>query len=183
MSRVPRAAGCAALLACAVAALACGYTIERSHGALSSDAPRLSIETLDNDSKEPGLERMVSEALRREWSRRGHFRVVHDPAKADWVLEGRVLPLRITTRTLSSVVLALEQTVTLQLELDLVERGEAGSPSVRRRLPGSLLVESEIFFASADIEATRKNRTEALRRVADLVAERAADVVLREATP
>ena len=35
----------------------------------------------------------------------------------------------------------------------------------------------EIYFASADLEATRKNRSEAIHRVAGLVAERVVDAV------
>lgn len=174
-SRIGSLSGLALLVA---AALACGYTIERAPSALSPDAPRLSIRTLDNSSVEPGLDRLVSEALRREWSRRGRVRLVSDPAHADWVLSGRVLPLVIQTRTLSSVVLALEQTVTLRVELDLVTPAAAGAS--RRRLPRQLLGESEIYFASADLEATRKNRQEALRRVAGLVAERVVDAVTDE---
>jgi hypothetical protein len=163
------------LLPLLAASLACGYTIERASSAVSPDAPRLSIRTLANDSAEPGLERLVSEALRREWSRRGHFRLVGDPEDADWVVSGRVLPLMIQTRTLSSAVLALEQTVTLRVELDVTGR-QAGALRAWR-LPGPLSTESEIYFASADLEATRKNRTEALRRVAELVAERVADAI------
>ena len=158
--------------------MACGYTVERAASAAAPDAPRLAIETLANDSAEPGLERMVTEALRREWLRRGRFRLVGDPAGADFVMSGRVRPLLIQTRTLSSVVLALEQTVWLQIDLEVL-----GPASSARVLPGRLLRESEIYFASADLEATRKNRSEALRRVAGLVAERAADLVDREVVP
>jgi hypothetical protein len=168
-----------ALLLLVAASFACGYTVERAASAAAPGAPRLSIRTLRNDSSEPGLERLVSDAMRREWSRRGHFRLVADPEDADWVVSGRVLPLTIQTRTLSSAVLALEQTVTLRVELDLTGRG-AGEAPRRRRLPNQLSTESELYFASADLEATRKNRTEALRRVAELVAERVADAVAGE---
>lgn len=171
----------AGLALLATAGFACGYTVDRAPSALSDDAPRLSIRTLDNESSEPGLDRLVSDALRREWMRRGRVRLVGDPARADWVISGRVLPLHIQTRTMSSVVLALEQTVTLRIELEWTTRSAAGS--TRQLLPGQLLGESEIYFASADLEATRKNRVEALRRVAGLVAERVVDVVDAEDWP
>ena len=164
------------------AALGCGYTVERASSAASPDAPRLSVRTLDNDSAEPGLDRLMSEALRKEWSLRGHFRLVADPQRADIVVEGRVLPLLIRARTLSSVVLAIEQTVTLRVELAWM--ASAGDRAGRRRpMSPRLLTESEIYFASADLEASRKNRKEALRRVAGLIAERAADVLASEARP
>ena len=160
----------------------CGYTVERHAGPQDAAAPRLAIVTLDNDSTEPGLERLVSEALRRETLRRGRYRLVEDPASADFVLRGRVLPVERTTQTLSSVVLALEQTVTLALELELEQRGQ-GAPGAsdesgsRVPLPRTTLRESEMFLASADVEAARKNRSEALRRVAGLLAERTHDAL------
>jgi len=139
------------------------------------------LRTLDNDSMEPGLERVVSEALRREWLQRGRYRLVDDPAKADWVLSGRVLPLQVRTETLSPVVLALEHTIELAIELR-IERGRAeGEPS--RELPSASLRESEIYFASPDLEVGRKNRGEALRRIASLIASRAHAVVDREIAP
>ena len=166
-----------ALLVAAV--LGCGYTVERASSAASPDAPRLSVRTLDNDSAEPGLERLMSEALRKEWLRRGHFRLVADPQRADFVVEGRVLPLRVRTQTLSSVVLAIEHSVTLRVELAWM--ASAGELAGRRQLlPTRLLTESEIYLSSADLEASRKNRKEALRRVAGLIAERAADAFASE---
>ena len=151
----------------------CGYRLAEMPGAEAGvAAPRVAIETLRNDSGEPGLDRLVSEALRREWIRRGAYRLVSDPDSADWVLRGRVAAVQTSSQTLSSVVLVLEHTVTLALALQLDER--AGSTI---RLPPSLLRESELYLASADLEVARKNRREALRRVAGLLAERVHDAV------
>jgi len=150
----------------------CGYTVERHAGPSGADAPRIAIVTLDNDSSEPGVERLVSEALRRECLRRGRYRLVDDVSEADGILRGRVLPLAERSQTLSSVVLALEQIVTLSLELELVRPGSATVG-----LKTAQLTESEMFFTSADIEAARKNKTEALRRLSALLAERALDAV------
>jgi hypothetical protein len=159
------------------ACLACGYTVERYAGARDVNAPRIAIATLENDSSEPGVERLVSEALRRECLRRGRYRLVDDAQDADWVLGGRVLPLEKRTQTLSSVVLALEQTVTLRVELELQKPGSAPI-----KLQSAPLFESEIFLASADLEAARKNKTEALRRISGLIAERAHNAVDAEWT-
>jgi len=157
--------------------LACGYTIDRAPPATSPDAPRFAIRTLRNDSFEPGIERVVTSALRRQWQQRARFRLVDDPARAQWVLTGRVLPLLTQPRTLSSVVLALEYSVTLQVELTLEELPQPDRAGKRQPLPAGLLRDTEIYFASADLEATRKNREEALRLIADLIAQRVADVV------
>jgi hypothetical protein len=133
---------------------------------------RIALPTLDNQSSEPGLELLVSDALRREVLRRGAFDVVPRAADADWVLAGSVRPLEIRAQTVSSVVLALEYSVTLSLDLRL--RPSDGKVV---RLPVSALSESEIYLASADIEALRKNRLEALRRVSQLLAGRVHDVL------
>jgi hypothetical protein len=44
------------------------------------------------------------------------------------------------------------------------------------------LTESEFYLASADVEAMRKNRQEALRRVAGLLAQRVHDSLFEAAT-
>jgi len=155
----------------------CGYTIDRAPPAVSPDAPRFAIRTLRNDSFEPGVERLVTQALRRQWMDRARFRLVDDPSAAQWVLTGRVLPLATRPRTLSSVVLALEYSVTVQIELGLEGRSPSGGAGKVQKLPAGLLRETEVYFASADLEATRKNRQEALRLIADLIAQRVADVV------
>lgn len=160
-----------------VVLLACGYTIDRAPSATSPDAPRFLIHTLRNDSFEPGIERVVTNALRRQWQHRARFRLVDDPGGAQWVLRGRVLPLMTQARTLSSVVLALEYSVTVRVELALERLPQPGLARRVQSLPAGLLRETEIYFASADLEATRKNREEALRLIADLIAQRVADVV------
>jgi len=163
-------------LSCA-GALACGYTIDRAPPATSPDAPRFAIRTLRNDSFEPGIERVVTNALRRQWAYRARFQLVEDPGDAQWLLTGRVLPLLTRPQTFSSVVLALEYSVTLQVELALERSPQPGAPRKVRPLPAGLLRDTEIYFASADLEATRKNRAEALQMIADLIAQRVADVV------
>ncbi|MEZ4218867.1 MAG: LPS assembly lipoprotein LptE [Myxococcota bacterium] len=171
------------VLAIALAASGCGYTLVRHAGPLADDAPRMLLRTLDNDSTEPGLERIVSEALRREWLRRGRYRLVADPDAADWLLTGRVLPVQVRTDTLSPVVLAVEQTLTLGVELTVAPLRARKEGAAGAALPTATLRESEIFFSSPDLEVGRKNRREALMRVAALVAERAHDAVDQEIAP
>lgn len=153
---------------------ACGYRLVRSE-----DLPwrRVSVETLDNDSTEPGVELVVSEALRKELLRRGSFRLV-DPGEADVVVGGRVQPVRTRGQSLSSVSLALEYTVTLALDVELREPGGEA-----RSLPAAALSESEIYLASANAEATRKNRQEALRRLSEVLAGRVADALYTGGAP
>ena len=156
---------------------ACSYELVRDARApvarfAGGAGPRIAIVTLDNRSREPGLETLVTRTLRREGLRRGAYRLEEDPARADWVVRGRVEPVTTTAPTLSSFVLVLEQSVTVSLSLELEERD-----GTRHPLPSDLLRESEVFLASADLEVSRKNRREALRRVAALLSERVYDAI------
>jgi uncharacterized protein YaiI (UPF0178 family) len=176
---VPRRAPLAALVVACSALLAsgCGYSLVRYRGSLG-DVRRVAITSLVNDSYDPGLDLVVTDALVREFARRGALVVVDDPDQADLVIGGRVLPLHTSGRSFTSVLLALEYQVTLSLDLQV------------KRRDGSLVKidptaesESELFLASADLEATRKNRDEALRRVSALLAGRVHDALFERLMP
>ena len=157
----------------AVAGLAgCGYQFVR-YGRSLRDVKTLAIRTPRNDSYEPGIEYVVAEALREEAIRRGALRLLESPGAADVRLGGSVLPIETVRAAVSSVVMALEYEVTLKLDLDVTRRDGTRVP-----LDARLLFESERYLASADVEATRKNRTEALRRLAHVLAGRVMDVLL-----
>jgi hypothetical protein len=80
-------------------------------------------------------------------------------------------------RSFSSVVLALEYEVRVQMELELAR------PGTPIALDGRVISESELYLASADVESTRKNRQEALRRIAGVMAVRIHDVMVEVAPP
>jgi hypothetical protein len=154
--------------------LGCGYSFVRYDSGGDSQ-PSLSLRTLENDSTEPGVELLMTEALRREFLRRGALRLVSDPEDADLVIRGRVLPLLTRSRSFSDVVLALEYDVTCSLELWVGRRD--GSTL---ELDPNALRTSEIYLASADVESSRKNREEALRRLSSVLAGRVHDALDRE---
>jgi len=162
-----------ALAATAGLALACGYTWAGSETALGSVAVR----TPQNDSTEAGLEFVVADALRREVLRRSGASLVEDPASADWVVSGRVMPVRIEPASLSPIVLTLEYQLTLTLDL----RARTADGREVLGLPRDMR-ESELYLSSSDIEAERKNRGEALQRVSRLLAARFLDQLGEEGT-
>lgn len=127
---------------------------------------------LRNDSPVPWLDRIMTDALRREMDARGEVVLVNDPNDAELVLRGRVLPLLVRSRSFSSFVAALEYAVTLSLDLEVV----LGTGDIVRLDP-TLLSETEVYLASADIETTRTHQLEALRRLSDLLASRIADSI------
>jgi hypothetical protein len=137
--------------------------------------PRVSVVTLRNDSNEAGVELIVSEALRREILGRGALRLIRDPSDAQFVVRGSVRPLVTRRRSFTGVSLAREYQVTLRLELE-VEDLEHSRPLI----PPRMFIASEIYLASADAEAGRKNRKEVLIYLSALLARRVHDSMDRE---
>jgi hypothetical protein len=150
----------------------CGYRFVRYENALH-EVQTLAIRTPRNQSFEPGIEYVVAQALREEALRRGALRLLESPGSADLRIGGSVLPVETVRAALSSVVLALEYEVTLRLDLEVTRRDGTRVP-----LEARLLFETERYLASADVEATRKNRSEALRRLAHVLAERVMEALL-----
>ncbi len=142
------------------------------------DAETLAIEPLSNESYEPGVEAVVLEALRREALQRSGLRLIEDPEAADIVISGAVSSLIIQPRSFSSVVLALEYEVFLQIQL--AARNGDGEPLV---LDGRAQYERDFYTSSPDIEATRKNRRETIHRMASVLADRVYDSLYESATP
>jgi hypothetical protein len=132
----------------------------------------VAIQTPRNDSFQPGVEYVVADALRRELLRRSGSALVEDPLRADVVVSGRVLPIQTRAQSLSSAIIAREQELTLALDLRAVRRDGSSVP-----LSLGILRESERYLTSADVEAQRKNRDEALRRLAAVLATRFFDDV------
>ena len=149
----------------------CGYHFVRYGGGLG-EVRSVSIRTLRNESYEPGVERVVSDALRREFLRRGAVRLIDDPDSADLVLSGSVERVSIAGRSFDSVILALEFQLTLALDVQAIRRDGTRVAIDRRSMR-----ETERYLASADVEATRKNREEAVRRVASVLAGRVHDAL------
>jgi hypothetical protein len=167
----------AALILISSAVVGCGYQLV-DYARPEGGARRVALPTLRNDSVEPGVELLVADALRREFLRRGAFRLTEDPAAADLVLSGSVLPIRTSSTSFSSVVLALEYQVSLSLDLHARRADGSEVPLDPRSLR-----ETERYLASADVAALRRNREEALRRLASLLAVRVHDEVYEVAAP
>lgn len=153
-----------------VSAAGCsGYHLVHSSDGLGP-VQRVAIQTLQNNSYEPGLDVLVTEALRREFERRGGTTLVSDPAQADLVLAGAVLELHTTVRSFSSIAFALEYQIQMQLALSATRADGSLVP-----LDPSALYEWELYLTSADVQAEHKNRDEALRRLAAVLASRVRD--------
>ncbi|MEN8159913.1 MAG: LPS assembly lipoprotein LptE [Myxococcota bacterium] len=166
-------------LLCVLALLqgACGYSFVRYGGGLG-DIRRVAIRGLTNDTFEPGVEALVSEALTREFRQRGALRLVDDPVAADLVIGGAVKRIEMRRRSFSSVLFALEYEV--RMELDLAIEMRDGTTVA---IDPNALAESERYLASSDVEVTRTNRQEALRRLSGLLAARVHDALYERVAP
>jgi hypothetical protein len=169
--------GGVAVVLASVPLVACGYRMVRYGGGLG-EVRSVAIRTFANDSYEPGVEYTVADALRREFLRRRGIRLIEDPGAADLVLSGRVEDVSVSGRSFSSVLLALEYQLTVDLELHATLRDGSDVPFDARALR-----DSERFLASADVEAQRKNREEAVRRVASVLAGRIYDGLAEALAP
>lgn len=154
----------------------CSYRLVRYEGALGA-LRTIAIAPIENSSYEPGLDLVVTEALLQEFLRRKALTVVDDVEQADLVISGQVLPVRTVSRSFSSSVMALEYETTIQLALQVKQKGVEAPITLRD------LQESEIYLASADLGVTRKNRDEALRRIAVLLAGRSHDLLYEQLAP
>ena len=160
-----------------LASLGCGYSVVR-YGSGLGDVHRIAIRGLTNDSFEPGVEALVSDALAREFAQRGALRLVDDPATADLVIGGSVKSVDIRQRSFSSILFALEYQVRMQLGVTVKRRDGSEVP-----IDPNALVESERYLASSDVEVTRTNRQEALRRLAGVLAGRVHDALYERIAP
>lgn len=133
----------------------------------------IDVTTFENDTLEPGIELMLGSALRNEFARPGLVRGVVKAASPDYTLEGQVRSVTTTSRTLTTQIRAIEFTVVVRIEPVLVRNAD-GQKLKLDRLSRSA---DEVYLASFDLEISRKNREEALRRIAAVLADRIYDDV------
>jgi hypothetical protein len=155
----------------------CGYAPVRYADALG-DAKTVAVVGLRNDTFEPGIEALVSDAIAREFLRRGGLRLVERPERADVVISGAVARLDVSRKSFSSVALAIEYELRLGLAIRVARRDGTLVP-----LDAAAQTETERYLASADIEVERTHREEALRRLAALLAGRLYDALFERIAP
>lgn len=80
----------------------CGYTFQGSGSILPPDVKRISIPLVENNSTEPGLATVVTEALRDRFERFGVLVVVDELGDADAVLKATILSVKRDTHSVTS---------------------------------------------------------------------------------
>lgn len=133
----------------------------------------IAISTFENDSLEPGIELMLGNALINEFARPGRVQGTEKSADPDYTLTGSIKAVSTSSRTLTTNIRAIEFTVVVRIDPVLV-RNSDGKKLKLDRLSRSA---DEVYLASFNQEISRKNREEALRRIAAVLADRIYDDV------
>ena len=166
-----------ALTASALALSGCGYHLMGGKGFFGPDVHTIELVAFENDTREPGLEQMIAEAMNEEFARRGWL----DPllqgqsAKPDLVMRGVIHNATVHASSYSSGALALEEALEVTLDVN-VKRGDSSEivwqhPRVRVR---------DVFMASADPMVYASNKEQALRRISSEIAERVHDELFQK---
>ena len=105
---------------CLMALYGCGYTFQGSGSDLPPDVKRIAIPFAENDSTEPGLSTVVTEALRDQFDKYGVITVVDENENPDAVLTVKILAVQRQTGTVTSTTqsaLQLDTVLTMSAEL------------------------------------------------------------------
>jgi outer membrane lipopolysaccharide assembly protein LptE/RlpB len=102
----------------------CGYHLVGEKLELPENVRSLSVGTINNRSREYGLEKALAFALEREIHERGHLRMVEDPGGGDAVLTGTIRDLRVRPVAFDSNDQALQYEMTLILDLTLTRQND-----------------------------------------------------------
>ena len=105
---------------CLLALSGCGYTFQGSGSDLPPDIKRIAIPFAENDSTEPGLSTVVTEALRDQFDKYGVITVVDEDDNPDAILAVKVLGVQRQTGTVTSATqsaLQMDTVLTMSAEL------------------------------------------------------------------
>lgn len=145
----------------------CGYHRWDESRVFGAEVRRIEIRMFENRSSEPGLERLLADAVQEEFARRGVLTPTWAPGSGDLVLRGMIRDVQVKTTAFSSVGMTLEDQVSVRLDVSVARASDAESIYQRTGL-----LETERFAASADPQVYEANKEEALRRITAEVAAR-----------
>ena len=83
----------AVVAAAALALGACGYTLAGRGGSLPAHILRIGVPMFQNESTTADIDRIITEAVRRELNSKGKYIVVADSTGVDAVLTGTIRPI------------------------------------------------------------------------------------------
>jgi len=160
------------LIAGFLALVACGYKPLDGRDAFGPDVHNIELVAFENQTREPGLEQMVADAMAEEFERRGWLdaKLQGQVANPDLVMRGVLESVLVRSTSFSKGGFALEESVDVTFDVN-----------VRRNSSGELLYTHpdfrihEVFLSSADPQVYASNKEQALRRVSSEIATRVHD--------
>jgi len=160
----------------ALALSACGYHALNGASALGPGLHSIELVSFENQTREPGLEQLVGEALNEEFARRGWLSPeLEGQGAPDLVMRGTLRSAIVHSSSYSAGALALEEGIEVALDVTVhrVDTGELvwQHPDFHVR---------EVFLSSADPNVFASNKEQALRRVSSQIAERVHDELFQK---
>ncbi|HTO52060.1 MAG TPA: LPS assembly lipoprotein LptE [Myxococcota bacterium] len=156
---------------------ACGYHALSGAESLGPNVHSIELKALENETREPGLETLVGEAMNEEFTRRGWLKsgVQGELSDPDLIMMGTLRTANYHSSSYSAGALALEESIDISLDLK-VER--AATKEVIWH-DGNLHVR-EVFLSSADPGIFASNKEQALRRLSSEIAQRVHDELFQK---
>ena len=156
--------------------LGCGYRYVDPKGVFGPEVSRIEIDTLRNDSSEPGFGRMLGDALAEEFARRGVLTPVYGAgAAADLIMSSVVRDVEVIPAAFSSVSLTVEDSLRVTVDVSVL-RTSTGQEVWRHTNLQAL----ERFQSSPDAQVYATNKEQALRRLTSEMAGRIHDELFQK---
>ena len=166
-----------AALVALLALCGCGYHALGGPDAFGGGVRSIELVSFENETREPGLEQLVCEAMNEEFSRRGWLKpkLEGQIANPDLVMRGTLRSASVHSSSYSASALALEEAIEVVLDVSV---HRAGSSEVLWQHPD--FHAREVFLSSADPQVFASNKELALRRVSSEIAERVHDELFQK---
>jgi outer membrane lipopolysaccharide assembly protein LptE/RlpB len=122
VSRIPSALASLVLALSAGALAGCGYHLVGHSNSLPARLQKLYVTPLVNQSGRAELDQRLTDAITREWVRRGRFQLVSGSEQADVVLSGTIVAAVTSPVQFDSSGRATQYQLTVVADMQLVDR-------------------------------------------------------------
>ncbi len=146
----------------------CGYRVGDLRPLLPAEIHTIAIPLFSNDTVEVGIETVVTEAFREHIGRFSSLRVVSHKARADAVLDGRIVAVSVRPVSFDHEFKAVEYEARITVSLAL---RSTGNDVILWRV--DRLEDSQCFMATSDVLVVSDNRNEAYLKIARKISEHA----------
>lgn len=157
----------------ALFAAGCGWHFAERTDAIPKNLTTVAIPLWENETSEPGLATIFTNAAVKEFSTKGWLKPVRMES-ADTILEGRIELVNIQPLSFSSVAIELENRVTVTASVTLRRKDDLSILWSSSRLVGT-----EEYDSTPDFNVNLRNREQALRKLATDMAGNVHDDIFR----